>query len=254
MPSFAVIAEGVTDQIVLENVLRGYFHGDDDLVVNHLQPPRRAMQKGGQPAPGGWTLVFRSLKAGDHRKALQVHDYVIVQIDTDRSEDPGFDVPHRAPDGRALSPEELVEQVRRRLIVAMAPEFYARHAARILFAIAVDEIECWLLPLLYDNEPAKRSKTTGCLDAADWKLRRLARPPLSTAGSKSPASYEKLSRDYAKHRKLMQHCDENPSLALFVKSLAALGAGSGGDTGGNPTQAPDGSSLPPANGGAARMP
>jgi len=41
MPSFAIIAEGVTDQAVLENLLIGYFgDGDDEPVVNHFHPPR----------------------------------------------------------------------------------------------------------------------------------------------------------------------------------------------------------------------
>jgi hypothetical protein len=233
VPSFAIIAEGVTDQIVLENVLRGYLQADDELVVNHLQPPRTR-----EPAPGGWTLVFRSLRAGDHRKALQLHDYVVVHIDTDVSEEPGYDVSHRAADGRPLSPEELIEQVALKLVSAMGQDFYTRHAARIVFAVAVDAIECWLLPLLYDGEAAKKAKITGCLDAADWKLRRLGRPPLSTAGNKSLASYEKASRDYAKRRKLMQHCDENPSLAIFVKNLAALAAGGAGGAGVDAEPAP----------------
>jgi hypothetical protein len=48
----AIIAEGVTDQAVLENILLGYF-GDDEgeLVVNHVQPPREAPSKGRVPAP-----------------------------------------------------------------------------------------------------------------------------------------------------------------------------------------------------------
>jgi hypothetical protein len=227
VPSFAIIAEGVTDQAVLENILLGYFGDEEDEpVVNHVQPPRDATSK----APGGWTLVFRSLRAGDHRKALQLNDYVIVHIDTDVCEEPGYDVSHRAADGRALSPPELIEQVELKLLAAMDPEFCARNAGRIVFAIAVDSIECWLLPLLYDGEGAKKkAKTTGCLDAADRKLGRLNQPPLSTAGGKSLASYERASRDYAKRGKLMKHRGENPSLDVFVENLAALGPAPGGD-------------------------
>lgn len=220
MPSFAIIAEGVTDQAVLENILNGFFQSDDELVVNHVQPPRDVTK----PAPGGWTLVLRSLRQGDHKKALQLNDYVVVHIDTDVSEEPGFDVPHRAPDGRALTPAELMAAVQAKLVAAMDPDFYARHAARIVFAIAVDAVECWLLPLLYDGEAVKQAKITGCLTAADQKLKRLNRPPLSTGSGKSPAIYAKESRDYAKRKKLMQHRAANPSLDVFVRNLEALGA------------------------------
>lgn len=222
MPSFAVIAEGATDQAVLENILCGFFGADgEEPVVNPVQP-RREM-KGRVPAPGGWTLVFRSLRAGDHRKALQVNDYVVVHIDTDVCDEPGFDVPRHGPKG-ALRPEELIEAVKAKLVAAMDPAFYAEHAARIVFAIAVDSIECWLLPLVYEGEAAKKRKTTGCLEAADRKLRRLGRPPLSNAGSKSPVSYDKASRDYATRRTLMEHRAENPSLAVFVERLEGLTA------------------------------
>ena len=131
---------------------------------------------------------------------------------------------HRAADGRALSPAELVEQVKARLVAAMDPAFCARHAGRILFAVAVDSIECWLLPLLYDGEAAqKKAKTTGCLEAADRTLQRLNLPPLSTAGSESLRSYEKASRDYARRKKPVEHRGENPSLDVFVANLEALG-------------------------------
>jgi hypothetical protein len=226
MTSFAIIAEGVTDQAVLENILRGYFSAEDETVVNHVQPPRDATSKGRVPAPGGWTLVLRSLRAGDHRKALQLNDYVVVHIDTDVCEEPGYDVSRRAADGRLLGPEELIDEVAKKLVEAMDAGFFARNAARIVFAIAVDAIECWLLPLLYDRESAKKAKTTGCLEAADWKLRRLGRPTLSAAGSKNLASYETVSRAYIKRRKLMEHRGENPSLDAFVKNLDARCAGS----------------------------
>lgn len=216
MPSFAIIAEGVTDQAVLENILLGYFGNDEDEpVVTYVQPPRDATPKGRDPAPGGWTLVFQSLQQGDHRKALQLNDYVVIHIDTDVSEDKGYDVRRRDAAGQPLTPAALIEQVRLRLLDAMGPELREQYSRRIVFAIAVDSIECWLLPLLYDGEPAKKAKITGCLEAADWKLRRLKRPPLSTAGSKSLPSYEKASRDYSKRRNLMDHRGENPSLALL---------------------------------------
>jgi hypothetical protein len=232
VPSFAVIAEGVTDQAVLENILLGFF-GDreEPPVVNCVQPPREPRVKGRAPPPGGWTLVFRALRAGDHRKALQNNDYVLVHLDTDVAEEPGYDVSRRAADGRVLSPAELAEQVRLRLMKEMGDAFCAQHGSRVVFAIAVDAIECWLLPLLHGGEPAKQAKTTGCLDAADRKLRLLGRPLLSAAGGKSLAGYEGASRDYMKRRKLMGHRGDNPSLDVFVKNLEALGGTATRETG-----------------------
>jgi hypothetical protein len=245
VPSFAIIAEGVTDQAVLENILLGYFGDDEDEpVVRYVQPPRVATVKGRDPGQGGWTLVLRSLREGDHRKALQLNDYVVVHLDTDVCEEPGYDVSRRAADGRVLGPEELVEQVRLRLMTEMGRAFCDQHGVRIVFAIAVDAIECWLLPLLYDGEPAKKAKVAGCLAAADWKLQRLKRPPLSMAGGKSLASYDGASRDYRKRRTLLDHRGQNPSLDVFVKNLEALGCQSpeemGSAAGGSTPEPPQG--------------
>lgn len=225
MASFAIIAEGVTDQAVLENILLGYFRGDDDEPVVNRYWPKPAV-KGSADDQGGWTLVFRSLREGKHREALQFNDYVVVHVDTDRCTDPGYDVSPRAAEGPALSPGELVERVKERLVGVMGAEFYAQNEARVIFAIAVDAIECWLLPLLYENEAAKKSKVTGCLAAADWKLRVLKQVPLSSAdGSKSLASYERVSKEY--RRKLMKHRADNPSLDIFVRRLDAIGVAEG---------------------------
>ncbi len=55
VPSFAILAEGVTDQAVMENILLGYFGDEDEEpVVTYVQPPRDT-----KAAPGGWTLVQR---------------------------------------------------------------------------------------------------------------------------------------------------------------------------------------------------
>src|SRR5947207_2705241 len=47
VPRFAIIAEGQTDQTVIENLLIGYFESEDELAVNHIQPLPNT--------PGGWT-------------------------------------------------------------------------------------------------------------------------------------------------------------------------------------------------------
>lgn len=224
MPNFAIISEGITDFVVLENILCGYFSKcDEEIVANPVDLSIDATSRGSAPPPGGWTLVMRALRQGKHREALQNNDYVIIHIDTDRSEDAGYDVSPRDADGQVLSPEELVQKVQRRLIAEMGPESHAQYAAQIIFAIAVDSIECWLLPLLYPGEAAKKAKITGCLQAADRKLERIDRDFLSPKPNhKDVASYERESRAYAKRRNLMDHCGENPSLEIFVKNLAAV--------------------------------
>jgi hypothetical protein len=213
---FAVIAEGPCDQIVIENILLGYFQDEaEDPVVNYLQPPPTT---GDEPAPpGGWTLVLQSLRRGDVSQALQFNDYVIVHIDTDKQDDAGFDVPRRK-DGAELSIEDRIASVIGRLTNEIDGTFYQAYKDQVLFAIAVDSTECWLLPLLLQNK--KAAKTTGCLAAANNELRKANKKGLASQdGCKFSIAYDEASREYRKRKTLEKHRDRNPSLSIFVKSL-----------------------------------
>ena len=91
MLKFGVIAEGPTDQTVIENILLGYFEEqEDEPDIRYIQPPRPLTE-----TPAGWGLVFKSLERKDHEGALQYNDYLVIHIDTDVQEETGFDVPRR---------------------------------------------------------------------------------------------------------------------------------------------------------------
>jgi hypothetical protein len=223
MATFGIIAEGLTDQYVIENLLRGFFESTGEApVVNYVQPPLDATGRSGEPAPAGWTLVFRALAAGEHRKALQFNDYLVLQIDTDVCKEKGFDVPRREG-ARELSPEDLAERVAARLRAQMGEAFCETYKDKLLFAVAVDSTECWLLPLLYPGYPdSKARKITGCLQAANHALEKANRNPLSSAEHKHPRVYDEVSRPYARHKELQKHHHRNPSLACFLQQLEAV--------------------------------
>jgi hypothetical protein len=213
---FGVIAEGASDQAVIENILLGYFQGErEEPVVDPVQPPQPTALS---PAPpGGWTLVFASLRQGDAQKALQFNDYLVIQIDTDVQEEAGFDVPRR-DGGIELPVADRVARVIDRLKSDMDATFYQASAQRILFAVAVDTIECWLLPLLYKDK--KAAKTTGCLQSANQALGKANKAVLS--GKNIVRAYDQASRDYRQRKTLMMLCAKNPSLELFIEQLESL--------------------------------
>ena len=96
MNAFGLITEGPTDQVVIENILTGYF-GDYDILFNELQPLRDASS--GQSEIGGWTKVLEYCGSSKFKEAFQFNKYVIIQVDTDISEEPGFDVSKRDEHG-----------------------------------------------------------------------------------------------------------------------------------------------------------
>ena len=218
MLTIGVIGEGLSDQHVVENILSGLFQNESsELFVNYIQPASATLQA---PAPpGGWTLVFDCLRRGDVALALQVNDCVVIHIDTDQQEEVGFDVPRREG-GRELSPPDRVARVITRLLADIDPACYLANSGRILFAVAVDAIECWLLPLLYTD--SKAGKTTGCLLAANAQLRKLNRKGLASGTAKFPRSYEVASDNYRKRKILLGRGSENLSLALFLQRLTSF--------------------------------
>ncbi len=130
MLTFGVIAEGPTDQTVIENILLGYFDGqDEEPDIRFIQPPRPLSE-----TPAGWGLVFKSLEREDYEGALQYNDYLVIHIDADVQEEPGFDVPRRER-GKELSLSDRVDRVIARLKENIDKRFYQANAHRILFAI-----------------------------------------------------------------------------------------------------------------------
>ena len=192
MLTIGIIAEGPTDQIVIENILQGYFQ-NEEIAVNYFYPPLAV--SGATPPPAGWTLVFTCLRRGYVQLGLQVNQYLAIHIDADVQKEPGFDVP-RQENGKKLTLHDRVDRIIERLRKEIDPEVLKTKGERILFAIAVDSIECWLLPLLFLTDHKKASKEPGCLDLANKQLRKMNLKGLS---SSKEAKFD-TARSYAVDR------------------------------------------------------
>ena len=209
-PCFALITEGPTDQIVLWNFLAAYF-SDPDIVVNPIQPVSSHI-------PGGWTEVIRCCASPRVESALVDNEFLVIQIDTDVCEEVGFSVSRRGPSGAELSPDELADQVTAFVISKLGATVYERFADRIIFAVCVDSIECWLLPFYYRD--AKQAKTANCLGSLNREL--LVQEKFSIdAADKQSHYYDKIlrSKKCSKRRSLERVADRNPSLTRFIGVL-----------------------------------
>jgi hypothetical protein len=211
---FGLVAEGKSDHAVLENILLGLFEEDISDEITTLQPTRGATDEEAIKAFGGWFKVFEYCRSENFRGAFQEVQYVIIQIDTDVSEHTHYNIKQTDESGKKLVPEVLVKKVREKFEQIIANEFgqifLEKYQDRILFAISVDEIECWLLPLYYTDNT--KSKTNNC----DHKLHQKA-----GKFEKNYNDYDKISREYRKNKTLMKSFPENPSLKIFVESVLA---------------------------------
>ncbi len=218
MPNFGLITEGITDQIVIENILVGYFD-NPNIIVNPLQPLRDETDKSRMANYGGWTLVFDHCRSEKFQDVFSFNDYIIIQIDTDTCDDIGYDISKtEIGTGREITPEELIEKVCQKLKELINLDFYHNYAERIIFAIAVHTIECWLLPLYYEDD--NKSKIKGCLDTLN---RVLTKKEDFTISAKTPKYYDNISRKYLKRKTLMSKYQSNASLKIFIEELEKRG-------------------------------
>ncbi|WP_254175091.1 phage tail protein [Planktothrix pseudagardhii] len=213
MTTFGLVTEGITDQIVIENILSGYFD-TNDLIVNPLQP-ERDKDNDNKSDHGGWTLVIKYCQSEDLKKAFQYLDYVIIQIDTDVLD--GYEgISYRDKNGE-LSPEQLIEKVKEKFKSLIGEDFYREYYDRIIFAIAVHSTECWLLPLYY-TEKKKKQKIKSCLGTLNQAL-KIKEDFTIDKNAKNPEYYRIVSKAYSKQKTLLNNYSDNPSLKIFIQEI-----------------------------------
>lgn len=205
MPSFGLVREGYTDEVVIRHILAGYFNvRNPDL--------RKIPSEDSHNTPRGWLSVINYVGSSDFREAFQAVDYMIVHIDADKCEDERYGV-GRSDNGRELEPLELLAKVREKFREWIGETLYEKRKKRIIFAIAVDSTECWLLPL-YDAE--RQSEWRDCKTVLDAALNIL--PEYAEKTSKG-MRYERASKVLSDQRTLLQAAPHNPSLNAFIEEL-----------------------------------
>jgi hypothetical protein len=211
MKTFGLISEGITDQAVISNILIGYFN-NKDIPITSLQPILDETDKSRNSSFGGWGNLINYLKSDQLKQSFQFVDFLIIQIDTDICEDYGIS---KSDKGKVLSVDELIERVEFYLISEIG-QFYSKISERIIFAVSVHMIECWLLPLYYDDN--KKLKTSGCLNTLNQALNKRINYTIDP-DKKDYGVYKEISKPYARNRVINNLSVHNPSLHIFCDKL-----------------------------------
>ncbi len=207
MVNIGIVAEGDTDFVTLQNILIGYFDKDVTGYVNQLQPLRSQM--------GGWSRILNYCETINFKNDFVDNDFMIIQVDTDRSFDLPFDVPHEEK-GIKISVEQLIDNVKERFKKlfesAFGADFFKNYGQRILFAITVHETECWLLPLYYPKEK-EAENIKNCYETLNKKVKGL---------QKTYKFYDALSDDFTFPKKLEKASQANLSFKIFIENELKL--------------------------------
>ena len=209
MPSVALVAEGLTDQIIIARLIRAIYQSRSDedwLQVNPLQPLRDSSDAHHAPH-AGWEKVFEFCEHS-MEDALATNDYVVVHVDTDQGDHPNFGLP-LTNGGVDRAYLDLIEGARAILIGKMGAAATETALTRTIFAIAVHATESWLLLILYDEN---RLKST--FD----RLVRVLRKRDDLHLVKEARSYIDLTRGI-KDRAVRRHTGGAHSLGVFLAEL-----------------------------------
>jgi hypothetical protein len=145
----------------------------------------------------------------------------VRQVDTDVAEEPGFDVPKQNENG-PIPLQEFVGNVIERLKSEIVEQDLAFYGDRFIFAIGVEQLECWVLPLWFDDAKGEQivnctTRLGGCNQLRDEFTAKNYR--CIRKEEKSPLSYDFASREYRKYGTLVSQGPRSPSLAIFLNEL-----------------------------------
>ena len=225
MYTFSIAGEGVTDQAVIENILCGYFENlnlEDEINYSHpLYDETDQKQRGFS----NWTLLLDYLAHSDFRADVLNCEFIVIQVDTDISNEKGFDVSQFDPDNQPLTPEILITHVVDKLIGTIEggeTGFYQEHAERIIFAVSVHSIECWLYAHYNKEPPLKSPKITGCAKALSYYLLNKDKNKAFSKIEKTQPCYNKLSQPFQKRQHIDAVAQKDPSFRVFIQSLEKI--------------------------------
>lgn len=217
MPSFALVTEGITDQVVIERIIYTVIESSlgEEPDINILQPLRDATDAARQARDcfGGWEKVLEFCSNTQKlTEALEYNEFLVIQIDTDCCAHENFNVPYFR-DGVELPAEQLVQDVIEFIEKKLTQDFLDEFSHRVIFAIAVHSTECWLIPF-YTKLDRDKSKLKSC----ETHLKR----SLSKANirhEKNFQCYNSLSNCFNKNSDINDAKPFNKTLEMFIDSL-----------------------------------
>lgn len=210
----ALITEGVSEYTIVEHILFGYI-GNDDLIINQIQP-KVVNQK--QVTVGGWAEVIAYCQRPEIHDILIENDFLIVQIDSDQSQTPPFSVNHIDNQSEQKKPDQLLRDIIERLQSLFIHEIYQKFQSRIIFAICIHTIECWLLPVVLNDH--HRSSTTNCVNRLNRELNKRDMNKIPRKGNPLRISrFKEVLQLMRRKRDIENAAQFNPGFSFFIKTV-----------------------------------
>lgn len=219
MTRIALATEGKSEHWIVKHLVQNYFKGKE-IFFRQVQPQ---IFNDTQESVGGWLEILKFCeRTDDIKSALIESDYLIIQIDTDESQNPNFGVTHTKQGSVLKTSEELFEDIVSKIRGIINPEIETEYSNKIIFAICIHSIECWLLPIYYTNNHKKDIRN--CLSTLNTELRRrnLNVIPPKKQKEKRQAVYENVLRNWKRRQDIASLSNHNFGFKKFIESLKMI--------------------------------
>ncbi len=213
---FALITEGASEHRIIRHIILKYFR-EYDPDINQIQP-KLINEK--QITIGGWNEVLKYCERKELKDILVENDYLIIQIDTDQSQQEPFSINHSNYDNSIKTSDQLYHEVCDKLRNLMSSNLNNEDFNKVIFAVCIHTTECWLLPIYYANN--QRNATTTCISRLNTALRRQNIPTISPNNKNSVNSiriYEAILRNWRNRNDIAQSAIYNSGFNRFIQSL-----------------------------------
>jgi hypothetical protein len=218
--NIALITEGVSEHRILRHTVERYLAEIDDISVNQIEP--EINPQGKQATYGGWLNVLNVCNTNKFREILSFNDCIVVQIDTDVCEEVHFDV-SRTENSVLKTDDVLHLEVINRILSSIPAEEQPEFKDKIIYAICINETECWLLPLYYSNND--KCKTTGCIKKLNKELTRRREgfiPDKDKNSTNATKTYQSILKRLKRKQDVKDCSQYNYGFDFFIKQLDVL--------------------------------
>ncbi|MEO7312917.1 MAG: hypothetical protein ABIX01_21205 [Chitinophagaceae bacterium] len=102
-------------------------------------------------------------------------------------------------------------------------KYWEKYGSKILFAICIHSIECWLLPIYFTNN--KKSAGRECLSTLNQELSRRNLdiiPPKAKNDNPAIKAYAKVLQNWRNKKDIAAAAYHNAAFKAFVESLQVI--------------------------------
>ena len=222
-----IIAEGKSDLAVIINILKGKL-GIDQCDIQPLLPElfydETDLFKMREEQFSNWTIVKKKCLEGtllnQFFEGLIDDRFLVVHIDSAERFETGFEV--KEPKKEDVPELEYVDRVRTAIVSKLNDWLGGEFNDRIVFAVAVEETEAWLIPIFKTD-----IEETGLLTNPKRQLEQIiSRTNLLSDKEKKRLSqmdkfeeFYEISRSFRKRKSLGNYVRYNLSLKIFCEEL-----------------------------------